>query len=243
MKAYEEDLAYIHDKGFGWFAERSAPGLLDLIGNCGITKGKVVDLGCGSGIWASALTHAGYKVFGIEISASMLGIARQKAPKAQFRQASMFEVDLPRCNVVTAIGECLSYRIDQRNANRAIGSLFSQVYNALRPGGVFIFDVLRQVPRKGQELSRSWYAGSDWAVLVETRPHGNGCRITREITSFRKIGESYRRSHERHELVLHRSAELCCMLRELGFRVRYLAGYGKQRFSTGHVGVLARRPN
>lgn len=154
----------------------------------------------------------------------------------------MFEADLPRCSAVTAIGECLSYRFDQRNTNRAIESLFAQVYHALRPGGVFIFDVLRQAPRMGQDPTRSWHAGSDWAVLVETRPHGNGGKITREITSFRKIGEWYRRSHEKHDLILHRSSELCCMLRELGFRVRYLAGYGKRRFSMGHVGVLARKP-
>jgi hypothetical protein len=44
--AYQDDLAYIHDTGFGGFARGSAPGLLDLFTAPGIRKGLVVDLGC-----------------------------------------------------------------------------------------------------------------------------------------------------------------------------------------------------
>jgi 2-polyprenyl-3-methyl-5-hydroxy-6-metoxy-1,4-benzoquinol methylase len=62
--AYQNDLAYIHDTGFGEFARGSAPGLLQLFQQNGIIEGLVVDLGCGSGIWARALADAGYEVVG-----------------------------------------------------------------------------------------------------------------------------------------------------------------------------------
>jgi hypothetical protein len=53
MKAwYREDLAYIHDVGFGDFALGSAPGILRILARNGIREGLVVDLGCGSGLWA-----------------------------------------------------------------------------------------------------------------------------------------------------------------------------------------------
>jgi len=65
LAGYQEDLAYIHDVGFGAFSSESAPGLLEILHQKGINKGLVVDLGCGSGIWAKALTQAGYDVLGV----------------------------------------------------------------------------------------------------------------------------------------------------------------------------------
>jgi 2-polyprenyl-3-methyl-5-hydroxy-6-metoxy-1,4-benzoquinol methylase len=65
---YEADLAYIHDTGFGEFARNSAPYLLNLFRRNGITEGRVVDLGCGSGIWARELTDSGYQVVGVDLS-------------------------------------------------------------------------------------------------------------------------------------------------------------------------------
>ena len=57
--AYQADLAYIHDTGFGKFARGSAPGLLSLFRQNAISEGVVVDLGCGSGIWARDLHGKG----------------------------------------------------------------------------------------------------------------------------------------------------------------------------------------
>jgi len=56
-KPYQEDLAYIHDVGYGHFVNGSAPGLLQLLSRSKIHEGLVVDLGCGSGLWAAQLVH------------------------------------------------------------------------------------------------------------------------------------------------------------------------------------------
>jgi SAM-dependent methyltransferase len=74
---YAPDLAAIHDAGFGGFARDAAPGLLRRLRRAGIRDGLVVDIGCGSGIWARALTDAGYDVLGVDVSEAMLQIARR----------------------------------------------------------------------------------------------------------------------------------------------------------------------
>jgi 2-polyprenyl-3-methyl-5-hydroxy-6-metoxy-1,4-benzoquinol methylase len=103
--AYETDLAYIHDTGYGQFARGAAPGLLTLLRDAAITGGRVVDLGCGSGIWGAELLRAGYEVTGVDISPGMVELARGRAPGAEFHLASFRQFQFPRCRAVTALGE------------------------------------------------------------------------------------------------------------------------------------------
>src|SRR5207245_733144 len=110
--AYQNDLAYIHDTGFGGFARGSAPGLLNLFRQHGITEGVVVDLGCGSGIWARALADSGYKVVGVDISPAMIELARQRVPETTFHLQSFVEFPMPACQAVTALGEVFNYLFD-----------------------------------------------------------------------------------------------------------------------------------
>ena len=79
MTGYSDDLAYIHDSGYGDFARGAAPALLRALRTSGFQSGLVVDLGCGSGIWAQRLLDAGYKVLGLDISPAMVRLARKKA--------------------------------------------------------------------------------------------------------------------------------------------------------------------
>src|ERR671928_112596 len=70
--AFREDLAYIHDIGFGDLAKNAAPVLLDALRGSGIDRGLVVDLCCGSGLLTQDLSAAGYRVVGIDISQALL---------------------------------------------------------------------------------------------------------------------------------------------------------------------------
>src|SRR6516165_376478 len=116
--AYQDDLAHIHDTGFGGFARGSAPGLLSLLRQNGIREGVVVDLGCGSGIWARALADSGYEVVGVDISPAMIALARQRVPEATFHVQSFVEFPIPGCRAVTALGEVFNYLFDPRNSLR-----------------------------------------------------------------------------------------------------------------------------
>src|SRR6202008_3944336 len=141
MPGYQLDLAYIHDAGFGDYARKSAPGLLAILRRAGIRSGLVVDLGCGSGIWAAELIRRGYDVRGIDSSSAMIELARKQGPAARFVNASFLNAKLPACDAVTAIGEVFNYTFDRRNGPRQLAQLFRRVHQALRPGGAFIFDI------------------------------------------------------------------------------------------------------
>src|SRR5215213_4702288 len=127
MEWYGEDLAYIHDVGHADFALESAPGILEILARNGIHDGLVVDLGCGSGLWARELVDAGYRVLGIDISEAMIELSRAKVPEAEFRMGSLFDTDIPRCRAVTAVSEVLNYLFDAENEERGWGA-FSGVF-------------------------------------------------------------------------------------------------------------------
>jgi SAM-dependent methyltransferase len=240
--AYQEDLAFIHDVGFGFFARQAAPGLLQLLRQTGVVRELVVDLGCGSGLWARELAQAGYQVLGIDLSAAMLKIARQRVPEARFQRTSFLEADLPSCGAVTAIGEVFNYLFDTANRQETLAQFFGRVFRALRPGGLLLFDVAG--PGRGGRHGKhqKYIRGDDWAVLVETEEDEDRAILTRNITSFRRVGKLYRRAEEVHRLRLYRGAEMITILRNMGFRARVVRGYGEFRLPRCLAGISARKP-
>ncbi len=237
---YRRDLAYVHDVGFGTFADRSASGVLNILREAGIGSGLVVDLGCGGGRWARRLTDSGYRVLGIDLSADMIALARRRVPEGSFRAGSFLDVDFPDCVAITALGECFNYTFDRRNRRSSLGRLFRRAFRALRPGGLLIFDLAE--PGRAQGSSRGFWEGPGWACLTEFVQDEASHLLTRRITTFRKVGRHYRRAEETHVQRLYGASELARDLRRIGFRVRTVRGYGDFRFSKAHAGLIARKP-
>jgi SAM-dependent methyltransferase len=242
MTAYDRDLAYIHDTGFTGFVRKAAPGLLRLLRQNRIFGGRVVDAGCGSGVWARELSERSYDVLGIDISAHMVRLARRQAPAAKFRIGSFLSAELPPCDAVTSIGECVNYAVDRRSGKKALVEFFHRVHGALRPGGVFVFDVVEPGVVAEGSPQRRFLEGPDWAILLEVREDRRRKMLTRQIASFRRTGKLYRRSEETHRLHLYSGSELLAELSAAGFEARKLGGYGRFRFPRAHVGFLARKP-
>jgi SAM-dependent methyltransferase len=241
MTAYDRDLAYIHDTGFTGFARKAAPGLVRLLRQNGIRAGLVVDAGCGSGVWARELTDRGYGALGIDISPDMIRLARKQAPAATFQVGSFLNAELPPCDAVTAIGECVNYAFDRKSGKKGLAEFFQRVLGALRPGGVFIFDTVEPGAADGG-TQRRFLEGPDWAILLEVREDRRRKTLTRRIVSFRLVGKVYRRSEEVHRLHLYSGSELLAELDGAGFEARLLDGYGRFRFASAHVGFLAGKP-
>ena len=235
---YRGDLAYIHDAGFGGFATHAAPFVLELLESGKLRRGQVVELGCGSGIVAQALTAAGYDVLGFDISSAMVEMARKRAPTADIRHGSFLTAQFPSCVLVLAIGEIFNYLFDKQNSPARISKLFRTVYKALLPGGLFVFDVAL-VGRVPGGRRRSYTVGDDWACLYEAVEDTNRKTLTRHITSFRKRGDVYHRDHEVHRLRLYDRGWLVDQLRTAGFRVRTVKAYGELKFPPGYLGFVA----
>jgi SAM-dependent methyltransferase len=235
---YADDLAHVHHAGFGDFARNAAPELLRLLRRAGIRDGTLVDLACGSGLWARQARRAGFNVIGVDQSCAMIRLARQTAPSVRFCCASLHKFHLPPCDAVTILGEGLNY-LSPDGVAPPLARLFARVACALRPGGLLIFDVILH---EGRPMNhRLWRSGRDWAVLVEVTENRSRRLLTRQITAFRKVRGAYRRSNETHFVRPFTRAEVGRTLRQAGFTVRVSRRYGKLPLSFRRMAFFARK--
>jgi len=236
---YGRDLAYVHDQAFGHLARAGAETLLRLLSRQGFDSGLTVELGCGSGITAQLLTEHGYDVLGVEVSPDLVEIARGRAPDAKFLNASLLDAELPGCVAVAAIGECFNYAFDERAGDEALGVIFARVYDALEPGGLFLFDIAEPGRERGGPR-RDWSEGPDWTLCLEASEDHESRSLERRITVFREVDGGFRRSDELHHLRLYEVQAVLDALEVVGFEARRLGAYGSAvHFGRGHSGFLA----
>ncbi|GAB2703928.1 class I SAM-dependent DNA methyltransferase [Paenibacillus thermoaerophilus] len=116
----------------------------------GMEKPRVLaDLGCGTGSLAIPLAQSGIRVYGIDLSEHMLAIASDKeaemrrsggsaAAEIVWLQQDMRELALPeQVDAAFSFCDCLNYLTEEED----LAKTFRAVYDALRPGGAFLFDV------------------------------------------------------------------------------------------------------
>ena len=240
--AYRDDLAYIHDAGFGGIARAAAPVLLDALQHQRILGGLVVDLGCGSGLLAQAVSDAGYEVLGIDISEAMAALAQVRATRSISRGVAP---DARRS--LPALPSRPSASASTTSSTRATTSRRSPSSSggSTMPSRRMDYSCLTwpgPVGYPGRARGDFFAEGDDWAVLSVNEEDRRREILTRRITSFRKVGDHYRRDHEIHRQRLLKRQELALQLRKTGFRVRILAGYGPLRFGPGQHGLMARKP-
>lgn len=242
---YREDLAYIHHVGFGEYASQAAPGILETFKQHEISTGLIVDLGCGSGLSAATWVEAGFQVLGIDISPSMIAMARQRVPQAEFRVDSLFKTNIPECVAVVSIGECFNYLFDPdqldpdqlKGAN--LNQVFQRIYEALRTGGLFIFDIAEPGQMSTATPVKTFTEGKDWVVLVEKQEDSETRLLTRRIITFRQVGNHYRRDEEIHRQHLYVAEEIARTLQQIGFQVEVQRGYGTFILPSAHAVLVA----
>jgi SAM-dependent methyltransferase len=239
---YNEDLAYVHNVGFRDYALKSTPGILELLNDRNIQTGLIVELGCGSGLTAEVLQQAGYLMLGIDISDGMIAIAKSRVPTAEFRVASLFTAEIPPCAAVISIGECLSYAFDT-NSDAVLEALFRRIYQALAPGGVFIFDVVIPGHVAPGEITKSFTEGQDWIVLVEKQEDPVQQILTRRIITLRQVEGLYRRTDEVHRQRLFKEEPLVARLRQIGFQVETRFEYGQFKLPPARQMFIAAKPS
>src|SRR5437899_1328216 len=137
---YKTDVAWIHHDGFGDFARSAGAEVLKILRRAAIRGGTLVDLGCGSGIFAAMAERAGFHVTGVDISPAMVALAKRESPKSHFVRSSLDKFSVPLCDVVTALGEPFNYGAERRVSD--LRRVFGRIARALRPGGMFLFDLI-----------------------------------------------------------------------------------------------------
>ncbi|WP_124066796.1 class I SAM-dependent methyltransferase [Clostridium sp. E02] len=114
----------------------------DLLHDCGIKDGLVLDLGCGTGSLTELLADAGYDMIGVDNSEDMLQIAMDKRAESGkdilYLKQDMRSFELyGTVRGVLSICDCMNYIIEYDE----LVEVFRLVNNYLDPGGVFIFDL------------------------------------------------------------------------------------------------------
>src|SRR5260370_33445072 len=92
---YRRDLALVHHRGFGFHADRCAPGILELLRPVRDRGDLVLELGCGSGLLTRYLLEAGHRVVATDASPAMLDLARAGVPSAAIRPVILPDDALP----------------------------------------------------------------------------------------------------------------------------------------------------
>jgi SAM-dependent methyltransferase len=195
---YQEDLALVHDRGYGHHGDRCAPGLLDLLAP--VRGGLVLELGCGAGALTRHLLAAGHQVIATDASEAMLERARAAlGGEADLRRLTLPDDPLPAADAIVSVGHAISYLDDAAAIDRALAAMAG----ALRPGGVLAFDVCDlEFGRIRAGEANFARVGQDWAVITEFSAPAPD-RFVRDITTFVPDGAgAWRRSREHHENVL-----------------------------------------
>jgi SAM-dependent methyltransferase len=225
---YQEDLAWVHDVGFGHLAERAAPGILALLRSAGLGRSaEVLDVGCGSGRLARALTEEGYSVLGLDASPPMVELARRHVPAARFEVRSLPTGEagaLPDADAVVSTGHVLNYLDSLDDIALALGELAA----AVRPGGLLALDLMTErFARAHERCGGHVRVEKDWAVVThDTRP--GPFRLHRRITTFRRVDDGWRRQDEHHRNVTCEAAEAAAILRACGLSVEQRASFGEE---------------
>jgi SAM-dependent methyltransferase len=93
--------------------------------------GRVADLGCGPGRTTARLASLGLDVSGLDLSESMLAIARRENPGIRFAQGSMLELDFPDGSLAGVV----SFYSTIHTPLEELPALFAELHRVLAPGG------------------------------------------------------------------------------------------------------------
>lgn len=96
--------------------------------------GRVADLGCGPGRITAHLASLGLDVHGLDLSESMLAVARRDHPGLRFEQGSMLDLGLPDGTLAGAV----SWYSTIHTPDERLPALFAELARVLAPGGYLL---------------------------------------------------------------------------------------------------------
>jgi SAM-dependent methyltransferase len=237
---YQRDLALIHDRGYGAYADQCAPGILELLAPVRERPdGLVLEVGCGSGALTRHLLAAGLRVVATDASPDMLSLARDAlGASADLRQLALPGDPLPAADAVVSTGHVLSYLSDAA----AIEAALAAAADALRPGGVLAVDILDLDYGSIRAGERPFAkVEADWAIITEFSAPAPD-RFVRDATTFVPDGAgTWRRGHERHENVLVDTSRLPGLLAAHGVRAEVGTAFGAADLPPGLRSVTGRK--
>lgn len=185
---------------------------------------KILELGCGTGLYATYFVGAGYEYVGVDLSRDMLAIAREFVPSATFEQGdicSWGQADhAGTFDAIIAPGNTFGHLI----TNTAVFACLSNVHTLLRPDGVFIFDALDTITEFGNFCETYAYAvennTTSYHVNATFTPcYDRGWVYKWETRYTVTTGDTEQQFNDSAIVRTFFPAELQLMLQQVGFKV------------------------
>lgn len=178
----------------------------------------VLDLACGTGTLACLLARRGYAVVATDGSEEMLTQAQRKAEGLEHPPLFVHQ-SMPRLRLAEPVDAAVSTLDSLNYLTRAVDvrQTFHRVYQALRPGGAFVFDVnsLYKFRRMDGQV---WLDETEDVYCVWRTEFSEKTRIcTYWVDLFQRQGDHWRRSAEEHRERAWTEDELRLWLTEAGF--------------------------
>ncbi len=196
----------------------------------GLRPRTAVDLACGTGSVALLLAQMGMEVIGVDLSEEMLTVAAGKAQEMDkppvFVRQPLQKLCLPRAvDLAVCALDSLDYITDPADCAEAI----RRVYQALNPGGIFIFDV--NTPEKLRAMDGQVFLDEDDDVYCVWRGEfdekTNICSYGMDL--FQRRGRTWERSFEEHREYAYSASQLTDYLKAAGFT--HISVYGDKTFA------------
>jgi SAM-dependent methyltransferase len=105
----------------------------------GVSDGDILELGCGTGKHAEQLARLGYSVHGIDLSSSMVDIARRRAASDPLR-FDVGDARSVRLNRTFDAAVSLFHVASYQTTNQDLSALLTTAATHLKAGGIFVFD-------------------------------------------------------------------------------------------------------
>ena len=188
----------------------------------GVTPGGVVlDLGCGAGYHAVELAQRGYAVVGYDLSLHQLAlaadVAQDKHQKLNLMQGDMRDMAFDSVfDGIYCWDSTFGYFEEDKNV-----AVAAKIFQALKPGGTFLVDVINRDFVTMQQPSSVWFEG-DSAVCMDDMSVDF---ISSRLRVKRSVMLDDGRTRECHYSIrLYSLHELGKLLHEVGFRIAEASG-------------------
>lgn len=176
---------------------------------------RVIDVCCGSGHVTKELVRRGYRVTGIDISAGLIEIARQQMPDVDWRVADARSFTVTeRYAAALSTFDSLNHILELSG----LESVFASVYRALRPGGLFVFDMNLQEAFRADLRGWAVDAGDESVSLIRGLFNDDGKIARTELIWFQRDGAGWQRSDTAIEEKCYTQEEIVLALRQAGFK-------------------------
>lgn len=177
----------------------------------------VLELGCGTGSLTCLLARRGYSLFAVDLSPDMLTVAEQKC---RGLDVGFFCQDMTKFRLgrpVDAAVSCLD-SVNYVTRPRELRRMFRNLYDALAPGGLFLFDVKTPAALEGADGQTCLDEDEDIYCVwrADYYPRRRICSYGLDLF-VREADGRWLRESEYHEEYAYTLEELEDFLREAGF--------------------------